>query len=156
MNLSDHNDQDIYHLWADVMNELERRSMLVNGSPLAWYAEQLVCDRLDLDPAPDNTPFYDAVAKNGDDKYQIKARRADIGDANINGITGVDEQKFKFLVVVLFRPDRRTISGAYDLHSTTVKQISTIMSNRPNAREFTLNSGVASRRDVHNITHLLT
>ena len=60
--------------------------MWVNGSPLGWAAEQLVCDRLGLDPTPVNTHYRDAIGTRERERYQIKGRTRSARDANINGL----------------------------------------------------------------------
>ena len=155
MDLCKTSNHDLFQLWAQTVTELKRREMWVNGSPLGWAAEQLVCDRLRLDPTPVNTHYRDAIGRQGRERYQIKARQAETGKARINGLTDLHGGHFDFLVAVVFQEDHRTVRQAFRMSHSAVLEIAKPMSSRRNAHEFTLSADIVAREDVKDITGLL-
>ena len=156
MDLCKTSNHDLFQLWAQTVTELKRRAMWVNGSPLGWAAEQLVCDRLHLDPTPVNTHYRDAIGRQNRERYQIKARQAEVRKARINGLTDLCGGHFDFLVAVVFQEDHRTVRQAFRMPHSAVLEVANPMSTRSNAHEFTLNANLIARKDVEDITDLLT
>ena len=146
-------DQDWFRLWAQAMAELKKRKMWVNGSPLGWAAEQLVCDRLRLDPTPINEHYRDAIG--GEERYQIKGRQSSVGRANINGLQDLNEGNFDYLVVVLYQEDYLTLRQAFKMCHSVVLEVATKTTGGRNAYGFKLTEQIANREDVQDITKLL-
>ena len=129
--------------------------MWVNGSPLGWAAEQLVCDRLGLDPTPVNTHYRDAIGTRERERYQIRGRTSSARDANINGLQDLPGKHFDFLVVVLFEEDRRSVQQAFKMPHSAVLAVSNLPGAGRNAYGFILTADIATRKDVEDITELL-
>ena len=151
-------DEDLYRLWAQTMAELKGRGMWENGSPLGWAARQLACERLNLDPEPNNRDYYDATAPNPinprqRDRYQIKGRQSQVSKANINGLQDLPGGHFEFLVVVLYEEDYLTVRRAFKIPHAVVLEVAEF-GNR-NGYGFWLNQGNIARPDVQDITDRL-
>ena len=136
------------------MTELKRRGMWVNGSPLGWAAEQLVCDSLGLDPTPVNTHYRDATDTQERERYQIKARTSDGRAPNVNGLQDVPGNHFDFLVVVVFEEDRRSVRQAFKIRHSVVEAVATLSAR--NGYGFPLNADIVARNGVTDITDQLT
>ncbi len=150
MDLSTTRDHDLYQLWAQSMTELQKRGMLANGSPLGWAAEQLVCDRLRLDPTPVNTHYRDAIGRQKPERYQIKARTRNRRAPNVNGLQDVPGRHFDFLVVVIFEEDHRSVHRAFKIPHSAVEAVA-----KPSSRNgygFPLNADIVARNGVEDIT----
>lgn len=155
MNSRNTGDHDWFQLWAQIVTELRRLGMWENGSPLGWAAKRLVCDRLRLDPTPENTPYHDAIRRQSGDRYQIKARTFNGKTPNINGLNGVDDGLFDFLVVVIFQEDHRTVRQAFRMRHATVSEVAKTTPTGRNGHGFNLTAALVKRKDVEDITEWL-
>ena len=155
MGLRNTSDQDLFRLWAQAMAELKRRKMWANGSPLGWAAEQLVCDRLRLNPTPINEHYRDAISAQERERYQIKGRQSSVGRATINGLQDLNKGNFDYLVVVLYQEDYLTLRQAFKMCHSVVLEVATETARGRNAYGFTLTRDIANREDVQDITKLL-
>ena len=147
---------DLYHLWAESMAVLKERGMWANGSPLGWYAEQLACDRLCLDPTPVNTHYHDAIGTRDLERYQIKGRTSSVSAANINGLQDLPGKHFHFLVVVLFEEDRCSMRQAFKIHHSAVLEVAKLPDSGRNGWQFPLTAVTDGREGVEDITELLS
>jgi len=115
---------DVLGLYADIIDELRRRGIVRSvNSPVADYAEHLVCAALSLRSAQKSAKGFDATDTNGR-KYEIKARREtkQSKPTRLSAIRDLEGNHFHYLVAVLFTEDfsvkraaiiSRTVSNAW-------------------------------------------
>ncbi|MBN1459955.1 MAG: hypothetical protein JXA57_10480 [Armatimonadetes bacterium] len=107
MNLKALTSAQLLGLHSDVLAELRSRGVVrSSNSPVADYAELLVCRALKLQQASPSEKGFDAVAADGT-RYEVKARRYSPTShpSHFSAIRGLKQGHFDFLVCVLFEAD---------------------------------------------------
>ena len=97
----------LFEDFAAIMVELRQRGVVRStNSPVADYAEFLVCEALSLKREPASTKGYDAKDRRGR-RYEIKGRRPTLENRSrqLSAIRDLDGAHFDFLAIVLFAPD---------------------------------------------------
>jgi hypothetical protein len=105
VDLEDVSDAEVVLLWAQVMDEMQKRGLVRSANnPVGDFAEGVAAERLGLSLVDDKAARgFDAVDEVGR-KYQIKGRRLLKPNASrqIGAIRDIEEGLFDFLVVVIF------------------------------------------------------
>lgn len=97
----------LFESFGAILDELKRRNIVrSNNSPIADYAEVLVCRALNLIREAASTKGFDARDHQGR-RYEIKGRRLTSWNKSrqLSAIRDIDGKHFEFLVVVLFAAD---------------------------------------------------
>lgn len=105
-------DMELIEAYSDIIRLLKERGIIHSKNVIGDLGEYLAikyyCDTPNLprlQPAPPNTKNVDAISINGD-RYNIKATASRITSAfwglNPPNLKGVEQQKFEFVVVVMF------------------------------------------------------
>lgn len=101
-------DRQLLQHYADIIDELKRRKIVrTENSPPGDYAKWLVTRKLSLTWSGKPGSGYDATDATESTRYLIKARRVRPTDPSpkFGVIRDLDEQKFDYLVAVIFNHD---------------------------------------------------
>lgn len=115
---------DLLGMYAGILEELRKRRVTrSSNSPIADYAEQLVCNALSLRRASPSEKGYDAVDEGGA-RYEIKARRytAHARATHFSPVRDLKSEHFHYFVGVLFEEDF-TVREALVLPRTVVADL---------------------------------
>lgn len=103
----------LFRSYISILDELRRRGIVRSAnSPVADYAEVLVCHALDLKRELPSTKGYDAKDRRNR-RYEIKGRRITIQNKSrqLSAIRDLESLHFDYLVVVLFNADFSLLRG---------------------------------------------
>src|SRR5215212_1820024 len=108
MDMTTLTNEEVFGLWADALKELRRRGVTRSAnSPVADYGELLAAKRLGLELAGNSSAAYDAINPVDGTRYQIKARRMEVGEKGpqLSAIRNLDQGGFDYPIVVMFEED---------------------------------------------------
>jgi hypothetical protein len=107
-------EEQLLQLYADVLDELQKRGTLRSGNnPVADYAETLCVRAFGWTLVTKSTKGHDAVDANGR-RIEIKARRITIHNPSrqLSAIRGIEDRRFARLAGVLFNAQFRVLRAA--------------------------------------------
>ena len=142
-------------LYADIINDLRERGVLRStNSPVADYAEYLVCRGLSLSPAKKSAKGFDATDAEGK-KYEIKARREATGSkpTRFSPIRELEAHQSDYLVAVVFAEDFTVKKAGILTHSAVCRLA--YRQERVKAWILPLSSSLWIGRGVNDVTSTL-
>ncbi len=150
--LSDMSAIELLRVSEEVIDELKRRGIVrTRDKPIGGYTEWLVCERMELERAPNNQRAYDARDKNGK-LYQIKGGQKERGTVTFSPMRNLDQQDFHYVVAVAFNDDY-SIRFAVQIPHDRVREFAR---RTVNGHQLSLNDDIVNRPGVTNIRDRLS
>lgn len=155
MNLDFLSVDDIMELYANVLNELNKRNIIRTfNSPVGDYAEWIIADKLNLKLESNSQKGFDAVDIQKGTRYQIKSRweRDNTKKRIFNVIRNYDENQFDYLILVIF-DQKFKVKEAYKVpHDIIIKYIP--YNKHQNGYVVSLSSSLINDANVKDIMYL--